>query len=284
METCTYSSEVLEAVLLPDLGARLHRLRAFGHDVLQTPDDPATHAREPFFWGGYVMAPWCNRLEAGRSRFGSRQLDLASNFPDGSSIHGQVYARPWQERQDGSHAIRAGGDGWPWRYEVAQRLNVSDAELRIDLEVKNLDDEAMPAGVGIHPWFRRPFRAAIHAGRVFPDNLSSEAQPQPVAGPLDLRVLSDVRYGIDATWTDVSDPAVEIVWPERARATIRVEPREAFVVAASPSDVEAIAVEMQTHAPYGLSRLLTGAQGGLALLAPDETLSLVVTLAFEQLG
>ena len=43
--------ERLEVVVLPGLGARLHRLRAFGHDLLLSPDDLATYERDPFMWG-----------------------------------------------------------------------------------------------------------------------------------------------------------------------------------------------------------------------------------------
>jgi len=64
MEALTYASETVEAVVLPDAGARLHRLRVFGHDLLRTPNDPALHRADPFCWAAYVMAPWCNRLEA----------------------------------------------------------------------------------------------------------------------------------------------------------------------------------------------------------------------------
>jgi aldose 1-epimerase len=284
MEALTSSSDMLEVVVLPEVGARLHRLRAFGHDLLRTPDQPARHQVEPFFWGAYVMAPWCNRLEARPIRFGSRPLDLPSNFPDGSAIHGQVYARRWRVGHDRRLTIRAGGDAWPWRYRVVQELSVSGAEVRIGLELTNLDDEPMPAGLGIHPWFRRPLRVAIHGGRVFPNNLNGDSRPQPVDGRFDLRALGDMQDDIDATWTDLSDPAVELVWPQRARATIRVEDSSAFLAGASPSTIDAIAVEPQTHAPQGLRRLLAGAPGGLALLAPRETLTLVVRLAFERLG
>ena len=98
MEEVVIADGPLEVVVLPEAGARLHRLRAFGHDVLLTPDDPATHLADPFFWGAYVMAPWCNRIEARPTRIGAREVDLASNFPDGTAIHGQVYARPWTAR------------------------------------------------------------------------------------------------------------------------------------------------------------------------------------------
>jgi aldose 1-epimerase len=284
MDALTYSSAALEVVVLPGVGARLHRLRAFGQDLLRTPERAAVHAMDPFHWGAYVMAPWCNRLEAGRTRLGSRWLDLPSNFPDGSAIHGQVYARPWQVQKDGRLTIRGGGDAWPWRYEVAQRLTASGAELRIELKLTNLDDEPMPAGLGIHPWFRRPLRVAIHGGRVFPNNLESEARSHPVGGTFDLRVLGEMASDTDATWTNLDDPAVELVWPQRARGLMRMKPSNMFIVAASPSAMDAIAVEPQTHVPYGLRRLLAGEPGGLTLLAPHETLSLVALLGFEQLA
>ena len=54
MEARTYSSAALEAIVLPEAGARLHRLRAFGHDLLRTPHEPAIHQADPFFWGAFI--------------------------------------------------------------------------------------------------------------------------------------------------------------------------------------------------------------------------------------
>ena len=101
----------LEAVLLPEAGARLHRLRAFGHDLLRTPPDPSQHLREPIFWGGYLMAPWCNRLAARATPVGGRTVNLAANFPDGSAIHGQVHAIPWTVTGRGD-VLRPGRRRW----------------------------------------------------------------------------------------------------------------------------------------------------------------------------
>ena len=283
MRALAFSSDALEVVVLPEIGARLHRLRAFGHDLLRTPGQETVHEADPFFWGAYPMAPWCNRLEARRVQFGSRHVDLAPNFPDGSAIHGQVSARPWQVQGEGHLSIRAGGDAWPWRYQVAQHLSVSGADLRIELELTNVDHEPMPAGLGIHPWFRRPVRVAIHGRSVFPDNLDRDARQQPVDGPFDLWAPREMP-DIDATWTDLADPAAELVWPQVARAFIRVEASTAFIAAASPSTIDAIAMEPQTHAPHGLRRLLAGEPGGLSVLDPGETLSLVARFTFEPLG
>ena len=47
-----------------------------------------------------------------------------------------------------------------------------------------------------------------------------------------------------------------------------------FVAVATPPDLDAIAVEPQTHAPDGLRRLLDGRADGLAWLPAGESLAL----------
>jgi aldose 1-epimerase len=285
----------IEVQVLPEVGARLHRLRVAGRDLLRTPPDVDAHAREPIFWGSYVMAPWCNRMEGGtRVSVGSRVVEPAPNFPDGTAIHGQVFARPWQHDGEGSFAMRAGGDGWPWEYEVRQRIRVPPGEDRLHLEhrLTNRSDEAMPAGIGIHPWFLRPLRIAIAAERVYAANTAPEREPVPVSGPFDLRRMRDVPDDLDGCWAEVGDPAVSLRWPAVGlAATLRARVRlggggaapAVHIVVASPSHLDAVGVEPQTNAPGGLRRLLDGAPGGLVMLGPGEALGLDVELGFARL-
>jgi galactose mutarotase-like enzyme len=89
--------------------------------------------------------------------------------------------------------------------------------------------------------------------------------------------------GLDATWCRPGDPAVQLHWPGAGVvATMRVSSPSVHIVAASPSEVDAVAVEPQTHAPHGLRRLLDGRPGGLALLEPGATLELGVELILER--
>jgi aldose 1-epimerase len=279
-----FSDGAIEVVVLPEAGARLHRLRAFGHDLLRTPDDPAEHLRDPFFWGAYVMAPWCGRTEPGRQRLGSRVVDLESNFPDGSAIHGQVHTRPWERRDDGALHVEAGGDGWPWAYEAGLRIEVREPSVRIELSLVNRSDDPMPAGLGIHPWFRKPVLVAIRGAAVHSPNTATPARPEPVHGPLDLREIGPMADDLDAAWTDLAEPPVELRWPDHGvRATMRTTPPAPYVVAASPGYLDAIAVEPETHAPQGIRRMLRGEPGGLTMLGAGQTLSLSVELEFERL-
>jgi aldose 1-epimerase len=273
----------LEVEVIADVGARLHRIRAFGQDVMRTPQDPAMHRDDPFYWGGYVMTPWCNRIEPGPFEVGGRRVALGANFRDGTAIHGQVYVVPWATDGDGRYSVHAGGDGWPWPYEAGVRYTVADATLGIELRVTNLADEPMPAGIGIHPWFLRPLEVAIHAASVFPSNLATAPEPEPVSGTTDLRRIAAMTDDLDGCWADIADPAVVTRWPATGLTmTMRAGRTAPVIVAASPHDVEAVAIEPETHAPQAMRRLLNGEPLGLEWLAPGASLVLESSLAFER--
>jgi len=244
------------------------------------------HVRDPFFWGAYPMAPWCGRVEAAPVVIGGKRVSLPANFLDGSAIHGQVYAMPWEVREDGSlAAVRAGGDVWPWPYEVTMRVQARYASVGLDYALTNLADEPMPAGIGVHPWFLRPLHVAIQANGVLSPNQATPPDPTPVTGPFDLRELAEMPSDLDATWTDLSDPPVQLYWPQLGlRATMRAEAPALYIVAASPGHLNAVALEPQTHAPQAIRRLLNGEPGALAMLDPGASLQLRVELAFERAG
>ena len=285
IEEVSWSSDALQVTVLPGLGSRIHRLRAFGHDLLRTPPDAHLHAAEPYFWGAYVMAPWCNRIAPGRVAVEGRAVDLPPSFPDGTAIHGQVSSRPWAVEPDGSLRIAAGGDGWPWPYEVVSRVAVHDSTLEIDLRLVNRSDGAMPAGIGLHPWFRRPVELRVDAATVYASNAASAALGVPVGGHLDLRALRSPPAGLDGTWVAPAAPAATLTWPGAGiRATLEVEADRAFVAVATPAALDAIAVEPQTHGPDGLRRLLNAEPDALAVLDPGESVRLGVRIRVERVS
>lgn len=273
----------LEATVLPDVGARLHSLRAFGHDLLHTPEDPEQHRDMPFAWGAYVMAPWCNRVSPRRTVVEGRTVDLPVNFPDGSAIHGQVYARPWSVDADGRTCrVTAGGDGWPWAYEAGLAVVPTDAGLRLELTLLNRSDGPMPAGIGLHPWWRRPLLVAIEAEAVYPSNTDPGPGPTPVSGSFDLRSPSVPPVGLDATWTALGARPVQLLRPDRGVAVDIALNGADFVAMATPAG-DATAVEVQTHAPFGLAHLVRGEPGAMAVLDPGAALRMSLDIAARRL-
>lgn len=276
VEPLTLASEALEVTLLPEIGGRLHRLRAFGHDLLRTPDDAATHRDDPFFWGAYPLAPWCNRARADQHRIAGRVAELVPNFADGTAIHGLVYAVPWQVDDDGSIQVEAGGDhAWPWRFAVTLRSRVEDATLTLDYVLTNHSDGPMPAGLGLHPWFRQPLELRVPAERLYATNTDSPSSPQPVNGELDLRDLAAPAPDLDATWTDLTEPVLELAWPWAGiSARLEIEAPRPLVAVATPTDKGAAAIEPQTHGPDPLRRLAGDEPDAPVLLPPGAQLRL----------
>ena len=284
-EVVTLADGPVQVDLLPSVGARLHRLRAFGHDLLHSPEELDLHRREPLRWGGYVMAPWCNRIAAHPITVLGRLVDLPANFTDRTAIHGQVFATAWDRVGDGLFRVEGGGDGWPWRYECTFEVAIQDTVVRLELGLTNRDTSPMPAGVGLHPWFRRPSGLRINASEVIRSNLDPGASPEAVSGDHDRRSLGQMPEDFDATWCGPGEPAVELAWREQAvMAALRARADGGvWIAAASPAAVDAMAVEPQTHAPFGLRRLIDGDIGGMLALAPQATLRLEVELTVAEM-
>ena len=270
----------LEVVLLPEHGARLHRIRAFGVDLLRTPEDAGAHATDPFFWGAYVMAPWCNRARPGPMEVAGRTVDLAPNFPDGTAIHGQVYDRPWEPADSGLR-VEGGADGWPWAYEVGLLPTIEGSMLRLTVSLTNRSDDPMPAGLGLHPWFVRPVEVGLPAEAVYRSNTDSSTLPEPVGGTaFDLRSTAPPPGGLDATWSSLLRPSIHLRWPAsriEAELAFRTAARPCVAIA-TPTTPDATAIEPQTHGPDALRRLRTGEPDAPALLQPGDSLELAVEL------
>jgi aldose 1-epimerase len=285
VEELRFGGGELEVVVLPEVGGRVHRLRALGHDLLRTPSDPRTHVTDPWFWGAYVMAPWCNRIVPGPVTVAGKTVDLPPNFLDGSAIHGQVATRHWQVHADGTLSVRGGEGGWPWPYEVRARLAVDGPTLTLEYRLENRSDRPMPAGIGLHPWFRSPVELRVDASTAYPSNSGSPATAIPVRDELDLRSLGTPLSDLDGTWVSPGSPAATLAWPDAGlRATLEVEAPRVCVAVATPAALDAIAVEPQTHGPDGLRRLLNGEPDALALLEPGDSLRLAVRITVERVS
>lgn len=279
-------SESIELSIVPAIGGRIHRLRAFGQDLLRTPADVQMHRADPFFWGAYPMAPWCNRAEPGRRTIAGREVRLRSNFDGGWAIHGLVSSMPWDVNGPGSLSVtHEADDGWPWRFEVHLDATVDGGSVRLAYRLTNRSDAPMPAGIGLHPWVRAPVRVRLPADAVYPSNTDSAAVPEAVAGRFDLRRGGIPAGGLDGTWTGLTQSGIELAWPGlgvEAVVTAETNADGIRVALATPPQIPAVALEPQTHGPDPLRRLERGEPDAPTLLAPGADLTLIVGVNVAQ--
>ena len=238
---------------------------------------------EPVSWGAYPMAPWCNRAPVGRRVVAGRTLDLRPNFEDGSAIHGLVFERAWDLDSDGSISITGGGPGepWPWEYEVRLDPTLEGKRLDLRLALRNRSDAPMPAGIGLHPWFRKPLAVRIGASKTYASNVGSppdrgrSTEPTTCAGWASHPTGSMPRGPRSSPGRSSSRGATLGIGATLGAATNSPAP---LVALASFSSLEAVAVEPQTHGPDPIRRLERGEPDAPVLLPPGAELTLSVRL------
>jgi galactose mutarotase-like enzyme len=231
----------------PLQGARMASLRIGAREVL------VTEGWGPIRWGSYPMAPFAGRIRDGRFTFRGRDVQLPLNLPP-DAIHGTVFERPWEvvsATEDHVVLMTDLGPAWPFPGTVTQSIGLGpdglDATLRLEAE------EAMPAALGWHPWFRRYLDDApgavttsaevdlvVEAERMFergPDGLPTGALVPPGRPPWD-----DAFIGLRAS------PIVR--WPGAVEITIS-SPADVWVV--YDEAVEGICVEPQTAPPDAIN-------------------------------
>jgi aldose 1-epimerase len=230
------------------------------------------------------MLPWCGRVASGLMRVDGELVDLPANQAEGWAIHGQAYDAPWEVVGASTLRFAGGGQGWPWSYEAGMSFSLEGSALTVDMSLTNTSEEPMPAGIGLHPWFAGPPELRLPADLAYDDNTLSSPLPAPVTGAYDLRKLRELAVGLDSTWTGLTRRRAELSWPEQGLSCelSAVSSDNLVFVAAHLAQVDAIALEPQTHAPQGLRRLMNDEPDPMIRLAPGATLRLTITLAFAR--
>ena len=156
--TLTLAGGGWEVTLRPEIGGSLVSLTFGGVEVLRTmPEDSAS----PLDAACFPLAPYCNRIREGRFGFACTEVALTPNFaPERHSIHGLSWQRAWRvESQTANKCVIVddydGAGPWPWAYRAQQFVRVDQKGCAISLVLTNLGATPMPAGLGLHPYFRR---------------------------------------------------------------------------------------------------------------------------------
>jgi aldose 1-epimerase len=251
-------------------------------------------ARAP--WAGHPAVPCChfplipfsNRIENGRFSFNGSPMRLVRNVAGSPhAIHGHGWQAAWQvtERGDASCALtyaREPAPDWPWRYRGRQTIAVAGDALRMSLAIENLGPEAMPCGLGFHPFLPRAgaTRLELQADTVW--NGAAGAFPTArvdVPATLDFRAgpLVSEREGTDHCFDGWTRRAK--VFYERGSRRVIVDGCEetAYAVVYIPEGADHFCVEPVTHAVNAMNHA-DAAAGGWWSLEPGATRSIEMTI------
>ena len=106
----------------------------------------------------FPMLPYCNRIPGNRIRLGQRTWPVSANMEgDPWNCHGSAWQQPWHctAQSPAKVVLELHQQLPPYHYHASQSFHLHPDGLEVHMAVRNLAEEAMPFGMGLHPYFLR---------------------------------------------------------------------------------------------------------------------------------
>lgn len=266
------SSDELHAAFSPSMGGRLLRFRQINGPDLFVPMEPHAFAATEWPRGGaYPLIPYHNRLADARIIVHDQIIQLPghpASLPH--TLHGPSHTRRWE------HVLHTASrlvmkleydpdEQWPWRFEAIQDFQLDANVLKLTMSIKNLDANAMPGGLGWHPYFASNEQVSTDASYLWPharDYL-----------PFGNRVEITDRQSTEVLPTQYLQQwhEAQVVCSQGYQARLRATPEFQCLVIHRGHPTH-ICVEPVTHVANAWNLPAASVVTGARLLAPAETL------------
>jgi aldose 1-epimerase len=278
----------LAVALAPSSGGSVVRFAvedpAGAIDVLRLTDPAGIAAGWGSGGAAYPLVPYSNRIAAGRLCVDGGTIQLKPNWPGmRNPMHGDGWAHPWTVVRSDTRSAELlyehdGKAGWPFRYRARQSFRLDEHSLTANISVENREDRALPAGIGLHPFFARDpdTELAFHTARVW----LADAETLPtirVAVPpqWDFRTPRRVDEATADNCFDGWDGRATIVWPRHGlRLDLEASDRLRHVVLYIPPGKDYFALEPVSHANNAFALAARGVEDvGTVSVAAGEVLA-----------
>lgn len=287
----------LSARIVPEAGGILasltwHAPDGRTHRLLHSPEGAMPKTAAPNLFGSWAMLPFANRAFGCVVDDGEQRFLVPANAPDGSNIHGFGRQSAWAVlRYDHGHTVlehrRSEGPD-PYRYRAVQEMRLDEAGMTIAIAITNEADQALPFGIGHHPWF--PCAPDTRLGMtatgalVFGEGFRAiGSQPLADGGPYAAKPV--FATGAETAWSFLGwDGSARIETPSTGLAiTLSASDSLRCPVVWAPAGADFLCIEPQSHAIGAPSEAAARAVAPLKRLLPGETLEGWLRIAPEAL-
>jgi aldose 1-epimerase len=277
------------AEIWPELGgaiARFERRHPFGMRSAVQALFRSTRQQPrylPTELASFPLLPYSNRIAEGRFQIGGSSYELPRNLSGFEHpLHGIGWIRPWfvLDRQNDRCTLRlvhAGDADWPCAFTAVQEIALTESGLELKLDLTNSGEQAMPYGIGQHPYIRRPAGTRIFA---------------PVEGVWlsDEQQLPTHRIALPEQWNlpqgrvfdrcfvdhcfDGLHGDVRVEWPDGSGLRISCSPAMPFLVVYSVPEHDFVCIEPVSQRPNAFNAADQRA-AGVAMLEPHQSITVV---------
>jgi aldose 1-epimerase len=271
--------------IAPECGGALTRfdVRVGGTlvDVFRPATDEIAHTICALGSSCFPLVPYGGRLREGRFRFEGRGYLYPLNaLPERHSSHGDGWTRPWAlTHLDRRCAIMMlpPDEAAPLRYLCTQSITVERDRVRIILSARNEGPQAIPMGLGLHPYFANRAQATIKASvpvhwRWDQELMPVEEEPNALSAVL-VTGRNVMGLPVAAEYAGWDGRAI-IEWPaHRVRVDLLTTPRLEHVVMWLPESETFFCFEPISHATDALNAYPGHSAGeGCAVLEPNQVM------------
>lgn len=279
------------AEIAPGVGGSLASLTLDDVPVLRS---ARAGSADPTELACFPLVPFANRVDRGLFSWQGTDISLKPNhLPEVHALHGSGWQAEWEvmQRREFKASMRYRHDGcgpapfpsdpdrWPWAFEAEQRVRLGERGCAITLDVTNCANVPMPAGLGLHPYFRRrsETRLRFRSNGIF---LVDELLV-PTGEFAASDHFADFSHG--AALPDRMIDHCFVAWDgeavlEDALGTIRLSAQGApYLHVYAPAGADFVCLEPVSHMPDALNQ----DPGGVTSLPPGCTASLRVWIEAE---
>lgn len=290
----TLAAGSMRATVAPGIGGALLTLSRDGIDIMRPTPADAVAEGQVRRTACYPMLPYANRIADGRFLFAGRWHQIERNTKDfAHPLHGLGWQRGWEVKEKGETHIRLclshqpavdGQSEWPYAFTARMDYRLDDTGLDTTLNLTNDSPGMAPAGMGLHPFFRRGAGTMLRFSALSYWRSGGDGLPEKVIMPPD----PDFRHGrhLDDSVVDGDFPG----WAGIAHLTgsvpgllisLRADRIFGSLRVYTPAGRDFFAVEPVTH---GANALNQPELPPMAILAPGASLSGTVRINAEPLA
>jgi aldose 1-epimerase len=156
----TLSQNGAELIVAPECGARVVSFRVERRHVLRPASLDVRKSPAPYDFAAFPLMPYSGPIFGGGFHFGGAWYPLSRNVPaEPTATHGEAWIRPWRIEAQSDRSLALSLDYAPspgafpfsWRGEL--KFTLGTTRLEVEIKLVNRDHRAMPAGLGLHPYF-----------------------------------------------------------------------------------------------------------------------------------
>ena len=273
---------------MPEMGGALVFGEAVGYPVFSSARSDFTLSNDVFEASCFPLIPYSNRINSGQFSFEGQSHSLRPNHKSHDlPIHGNAWQQSWDVEASSktqcnmSLVSEAMTGSWPWSYRAQQIIRLEDDMLIFQLSIENVDDQAFPAGLGLHPYFSGADKARVK----FTTSAIWEAGDDLIPTRA-CKLTAENNFGLKRNLVGTNldncfsgwDGIAEISWPDFKRTIImEASPNFSNLVVYNQPHNNFFCLEPVSH----VNNALNGSGDSVSVLTPGKSLHGEIKFYFQ---